>query len=270
METIFDIDTARLRSVGMLGHNADWHMQTHSHADWEFVYFLRGRGSVNLPRAVLRPRYYHLLIFYPGLPHAETADPLDPEETIYFLVSVTGTPPPGMPVLLADPHGEFRWLCERIYQEKTTYHTLTPLANTYTRAFLQLIERALQLIPPPGIDPVSLAVQYLVTNYASHVTLETLASIGNVTPMHLTHCFTARIGTSPIQYLKCLRMEAARRLLATTNIKVNEVAQRVGYADALYFRRVFKSVTGQTPSEFRGQSALTSQTPAADKPQCSP
>ncbi|MHB9130878.1 MAG: helix-turn-helix domain-containing protein [Armatimonadota bacterium] len=251
MQTIFDIDTAQLHGVGMTERDAGWHMSTHSHTHWEFVYFLRGCGSVNLPYATLRPRYYHLLIFYPRLPHAETADPLDPEETIYLSVNVTGTPPPGMPILLADPHGELRWLCEHIYQEMVTYHTITPLANTYTRAFLQLIERAWQSTPSPAIDPVKLAMQYLVTNYASQVTLETLASIANVTPMHLTHCFTAQVGTSPIQYLKVLRIEAAKQLLATTALLVNDIAQRVGYADPLYFRRVFKSVTGQTPSACR-------------------
>jgi len=253
MQPIFDIDTAQLRSVGKVQPTAGWHMQTHSHDHWEFIYFLRGRGSVNLPYTTLCPRHYHLLIFYPGLPHAETADPLDPEEIIFFSVDVAGAPPPGLPVLLADPQGELRWLCERLYREQVTYQILTPLANTYTRAFLQLLERAWQATPSPGLDPVDLAVQYLVTNYAGHVSLKTLASLTNVTPMHLTHCFTARIGTSPIQYLKCLRMEAARQLLATTDLQVNAIAQRVGYADPLYFRRVFKAVMGQTPSAFRRQ-----------------
>ena len=251
MHKIFDIQKARLLGVGQIHPDAGWRVATHAHTFWEFVYFLRGCGSVNLPHTTLRPRYYHLLVFYPGLPHAETADPLDPEETIHFSVEVPGVPPPEMPILLADPHGEFRWICEHILKEQETYGEITPLANTFTQVFLQLVERAVQTATASPMDPVDLALAYLTTNYASQVTLETLASITHLTPMHLTHIFSARVGISPTKYLKHLRIEAARQLLATSDTTVNDIATRVGYSDPLYFRRVFKAETNLTPGEYR-------------------
>lgn len=251
MHQIFTIAKAQLLGVGQVEADAGWRLATHTHPYWEFVYFLHGCGSVNLPHATLRPRYFHLLIFYPGLPHAETADPLDPEETIHFTVDVPGVPPPEMPLLLPDPQGEFRWLCEQLLHEQLQYGKVTPLANTYTQAFLQLVERAVQSGTAHASAPIDLVIQYLTTNYASQVTMETLAAITHITSMHLTHTFTARVGISPMRYLKQLRIEAAKQLLATTTATVNDIANRVGYLDPLYFRRVFKAECGITPSEFR-------------------
>jgi transcriptional regulator GlxA family with amidase domain len=128
------------------------------------------------------------------------------------------------------------------------------LAQTYACASLQLIERAWQTRASAHSDPVNLVMQYLIANYSGEITLQELAAIANVTPTHLTHCFTARLGLSPIRYLRHLRIETAKRLLCTTEFLIYDIAQRVGYADHLYFRRVFKEITGQTPSSLRIKS----------------
>lgn len=251
MGSCFRLETACLLQVGHLHTDAGWSFAAHAHAHWEFIYFLRGCGSVNLPHATLRPQYFHLLIFYPGLAHAEHADPLDPEETIFLGIDVEGFVPPGGSLLLADPRGELRWLCERLLDEYAVAAASTPLAETYVRAFLQLIERSWESTVSFEQTPVNLAIQYLLTNYAGDLSLEELSRVAHLSPTHLTHCFTRQMGVSPMRYLKQLRVEAARQLLVTTDLPVNEIAGRVGYHDPLYFRRVFKAVTGQVPSSLR-------------------
>ena len=52
-------------------------------------------------------------------------------------------------------------------------------------------------------------------------------------------------------YLNEFRVEKARELLASTRLSVREVSVACGYSDANYFARVFKRVTGKTPSEYR-------------------
>jgi AraC-like DNA-binding protein len=251
MASCFNIESARLLQVGHLHTDATWSFASHSHPHWEFVYFLRGCGSVDLPHTTLRPQYFHLLVFYPGLMHAECADPTDPEETIFLGVDVEGIVPPGASLLLPDPRGDLRWLCERMLEEYAAERTPTPLAETYVRAFLQLIERSWESTVIFRHNPVNLAVQYLLTNYANDISLNMLAQVAHLSPMYLTHRFTQQMGVSPMRYLKQLRVEAARQLLVTTDLPVNEIAHRVGYADPLYFRRVFKSITGHTPTSLR-------------------
>lgn len=52
-------------------------------------------------------------------------------------------------------------------------------------------------------------------------------------------------------YVQHLRIEHSCRLLQRTNLRVNEIAYRVGYADTKFFNQVFKSTLGITPSEYR-------------------
>ena len=47
------------------------------------------------------------------------------------------------------------------------------------------------------------------------------------------------------------RMTKAKELLLGTNLKLYEIADKVGYNDAKYFSRVFKEATGMLPAEYR-------------------
>jgi AraC family transcriptional regulator of arabinose operon len=54
-----------------------------------------------------------------------------------------------------------------------------------------------------------------------------------------------------MRHLQAVRLDAARRLLATTDLPVQAVARQVGYADPLYFSRVFRREVGKSPTGFR-------------------
>ena len=54
-------------------------------------------------------------------------------------------------------------------------------------------------------------------------------------------------------YLLTLRIDLAKSMLTNTELPINEIASRVGYPDAGYFAKIFKHVTGKTPSLYRGK-----------------
>ena len=60
-------------------------------------------------------------------------------------------------------------------------------------------------------------------------------------------CFHVNFST----YLNEYRINRARELLSTTRLSVRDISLRCGYTDSNYFARVFRRVTGQTPSEYR-------------------
>ncbi len=80
--------------------------------------------------------------------------------------------------------------------------------------------------------------------------LQKLAVELGVTPNHLSAQFTKETGRSFRAYLSYVRMEAAKRLLAGSGLKVWEVAERVGYLNVEHFSRVFKKLTGVSPHLF--------------------
>lgn len=246
-----DIESAHLRGGGRVLADAFWSFPSHSHDHWEFIYYTRGAGRVDTPGRTIKAREYHLVIFPPGLFHAESADPTNPEQTYFFGVDIPGTPAPDLKIFLPDPDGDMGWLVERIVKECQAGRRDEPLAQTYTRAFLYIVKRHWEDVHYVKDDIVDMAMLYVRDNYSQQFDLDDLAKAVNSSKTHLVHKFSKRLGISPMRYLQQVRIEAGKRLLSTTTIPVGEVATQVGFTDALYFSRAIRRATGSSPTEYR-------------------
>lgn len=102
------------------------------------------------------------------------------------------------------------------------------------------------------------AISYIDENYANEdISLNKVASNANISPNHFSTIFSQEMGKTFIEYLISKRMEKARELLMTTDMRSNEIAFAVGYKDPHYFSYTFKKTQGMTTREFRsrGKSA---------------
>ena len=59
------------------------------------------------------------------------------------------------------------------------------------------------------------------------------------------------MGVNFSTYMKNYRISKAKELLCGTQLKLYEIAEKVGYSDPKYFSKVFKETTGQLPAEYR-------------------
>ncbi|MCE5343619.1 MAG: response regulator [Eubacteriales bacterium] len=112
--------------------------------------------------------------------------------------------------------------------------------------------------PAPGAqaqpgEVVSRARAMIHEYYTSGITLEEISEKLCITPEYLSQQFHKEIGINYSAYIRALRMDKAKELLRTTELKVYEVAKRVGYADSKYFARVFKAETGRMPCGYRSR-----------------
>ncbi|MCC5884567.1 MAG: AraC family transcriptional regulator [Halomonas sp.] len=82
-------------------------------------------------------------------------------------------------------------------------------------------------------------------------TIEEMAEIAHVSTEHLRRISRKVFGRSPMQQLTQLRMQHATHLLATSNLPVEEIAERVGYRSPFAFSKTFKRMNGVSPSHFR-------------------
>ena len=103
----------------------------------------------------------------------------------------------------------------------------------------------------PTSEMVSRARVMIHECYASGVTLEEIAQKLCVTSEYLSQQFHREIGVNYSAYVRALRIGKAKELLRTTDLRIYEVADRVGYPDAKYFSRVFKAETGRMPYAYR-------------------
>lgn len=87
--------------------------------------------------------------------------------------------------------------------------------------------------------------------YMTGITLDEIGSKLHITPEYLGTQFHKEMGITFSTYLKNFRINRAKELLCGTQLKLYEIADRVGYSDSKYFSKVFRDTTGQLPAEYR-------------------
>ncbi len=101
-------------------------------------------------------------------------------------------------------------------------------------------------------DLILAARYYLEKNFTRNITGEELAKKIGIGASYLSKLFKEKIGMSPPEYLIHLRLQEAKRLLASGNsLMVKDVAEAVGYTDPGHFSRIFKKTVGIWPTEFK-------------------
>jgi two-component system response regulator YesN len=98
------------------------------------------------------------------------------------------------------------------------------------------------------------AKAYLDEHFADpELKMPKVAQKFNISPNHFRTIFHQEFGTTFRDYLGKLRINRAKELLRTTNLKCSEVAYQSGFNDPHYFSFVFKKKTGLTPLQFRSK-----------------
>ncbi len=101
------------------------------------------------------------------------------------------------------------------------------------------------------------AKEYIGSHYNEEdISLNAVAASVNISPSHFSTIFSQTVGETFIEYLTFVRMNKAKEILATSNMKITEVGYQVGYKDSHYFSYIFKKVNGITPKEYRSRSQL--------------
>ena len=104
---------------------------------------------------------------------------------------------------------------------------------------------------------VQKAIQFIDRNYSGSVDIEKISQSAGVSRSHLYRLFMAYINMPPNEYLTRYRISKAAGFLRDGGLTVGEAAYSAGFADQLYFSRVFKKYIGVPPSAFRGKAGET-------------
>jgi AraC-like DNA-binding protein/HAMP domain-containing protein len=92
----------------------------------------------------------------------------------------------------------------------------------------------------------------LSTHYMKDISLEECAEKFSISPYTLSRSMKQITGINYVDYIMNLRINRAKDLLQTTHLKINEVAESIGYQHS-YFNKIFKGSVGLTPTEYRQQ-----------------
>lgn len=98
---------------------------------------------------------------------------------------------------------------------------------------------------------MEIAIQYFHDNYNRDIQIEKYAVSRGMSVSWFIRNFKKYTDTTPAQYIVSIRIINAQMLLETTNYNITEIGQIVGYDNPLYFSRIFRKQTGNSPSEYR-------------------
>ena len=91
--------------------------------------------------------------------------------------------------------------------------------------------------------------------FEEELSLPQIAKAVNISPNHLSEKFKQVTGTNFVKYIARRRFEKAQVLLHDPNLRVSEIAFAVGFQSLSQFNRVFKKLSGKSPTEYRAAEA---------------
>ncbi|MBQ6472763.1 MAG: helix-turn-helix domain-containing protein [Victivallales bacterium] len=260
-----------------------WKIQKHSerafhdHTHSEIVLILEGSATHLLDGAEAEVTSGDVLVIHPGCFHAyDHTDGMKLVNVTYDssrlfwpapdcgslalfrqFFPVTGKPQVSdvRPLLhlSSDALAEASSLIAKLHAEMQGRHVGYRLyAQTLLLQLCVLFSRA---VPTEKVGTESSAIEsclaYMNTHYAETLNIARLAANAHMSPNSFFAHFRHATGTSPIQYLLKLRVMHASDHLLHTDWSMDEIARRNGFTDANYMSRVFRAVTGRSPSALR-------------------
>ena len=92
---------------------------------------------------------------------------------------------------------------------------------------------------------------YLDDHYKHDITVETVASMLNMSYSYFSRYFKSLIGKTFSEYLTYVRITEAEKLLLTTDLNITEVALETGFSNSSYFIQQFRDLKGLSPKQFK-------------------
>ncbi|MBD3921284.1 AraC family transcriptional regulator [Paenibacillus sp. PR3] len=128
-------------------------------------------------------------------------------------------------------------------------------ADEATNAYvLSALRRSREMREHQTISALDRARRYIESRFTEELSLEEVADHVHLNSFYLSKVFKQYVGETFIDYLTSLRIKRAKQLIEEDSLSLKEICYEVGYKDPNYFSRVFKKVTGVTPSDYRTSS----------------
>lgn len=140
------------------------------------------------------------------------------------------------------------------YRHEIKGYTNLFAAYLIRRQTWEMLSESLYLNRMQKLDKINNAVQYINENFGDKITTVQLARLTHLSEGHFCNIFKEATGLTAKEYINEVRVKNAAELIASTDMTITEAAMYSGFPDANYFTKMFKKVTGKTPSSLRKKS----------------
>ncbi|WP_044297523.1 AraC family transcriptional regulator [Robinsoniella peoriensis] len=95
------------------------------------------------------------------------------------------------------------------------------------------------------------ALTYIDENFTGQIQIRDIADNLHISHTYLTKLFQKNVGVTPVKYINMKRIEYACYLLQNTDLSCESISDKTGIYDNAYFHKMFKSVKGMTPVQYK-------------------
>jgi len=129
-----------------------------------------------------------------------------------------------------------------IYSNMCLSHFLTTF--TFSEKFRSPIENEVK-------DAVDISIEFFRNNLDKMLTLKEIAGFTQLSVSHFSYLFKKKIGFPPLEYFNHMKIQQACQYLQFTDLKIKDIALKLGMKDPYYFSRVFSNIMGVSPKSYR-------------------
>ena len=149
--------------------------------------------------------------------------------------------------------------CKKALSLNVMEYLLKPIAEN---ELVEVIGKAVEKINPELAMEMNIRnqnkilkniVEYIKRHYYESISLEILSKQFHYNSQYISQLFKKEMKTNLIDYLNLIRIEKSKILLKNGNIKMEEIAIKVGFSNPKYFSKIFKKNFGITPSDYKKQ-----------------
>jgi len=140
----------------------------------------------------------------------------------------------------------------RYYDPVADYELIHRLRATVHLILAEFVSFEPPIAEAEGSGALARILLYISEHYTEDLTLESVGTALGYSPKYVSNCFAELPGISFRSFVNALRIEEAKARLTATDATVLSVAIECGFKNESSFHRIFRDVTGVTPSEYRG------------------
>lgn len=110
-------------------------------------------------------------------------------------------------------------------------------------------------------DPIAYLIEWSLAHLREPLTVDRLADQAHMSRRTFVRAFRSQTGTTPAAWIRTQRADAARRLLETTDLSIDQIASDCGFGNAVTLRQNFAAAFSSTPTEYRRRFSTRPDSP---------
>lgn len=257
--------------AGIVENEPAWKLYEHYHKYAEIVFVQKGEGVFIINGVKYTAGPGDLLIYNAGVKHEESSCSEKPLKTMFCAaeeIKIRGLKDGCIisdamqPVFRAEIYADrVESLLSDLINETASkavgheYQCLNILSLLII-TIMRITGGAISQQAAEQVEVIKKMRKYFDENYTARLNLEDAAKSLYLSQGYISHLFKNETGSSPVKYMIKKRIELAKKLLVSTNKRIYEISEIIGYEDPNYFSHIFKHTTGVSPTEFRKEKQI--------------